>query len=441
MAIPTLTPSSQASKSILTSTGSAGSYPNQGDTAAEVKVYPFAIYADAGSPLYDTNFVSGASDQVSYTYKMLGGDVLDVELTPAAVYAHYELACLEYSYHINSHQAKNVLANLLGMTTGTFDHDGHMTNSGSIGSNINLKLPRYEFRYAKRVADGAAQEAGFGGSLTEYSASFDVIKNVQDYDLQSVISSSAAEGGTDSSTGDTPDFSRLVKGNKVTIRRVFYKTPQSTWRFYGYFGGLNVVGNLNHYGQFADDTTFEIIPTFHNKLQAMAFEDHLYTRLSHYSYEIHNNKLRIYPAPDGDHPDHMWVSFTLQKDGWQEDNDRQSGIEGINNMNTLPFDNVPFQNINAIGKQWIRRYALALSKETLAHIRGKFTTIPIPGESVTLNHSELMSQAKEEQKALKEELKTMLDEMTYKALAEQEAAVLTAVDTVQQEVPLLIYHG
>ena len=441
MAIPKLTPSSQTSKSILTSTGSAGSYPNQGDTAAELKVYPFAIYADAGSPLYDTNFVSGAADQVSYTFKMLGGDVLDVELTPGAVYAHYELACLEYSYHINSHQAKNVLANLLGMTTGTFDHDGHMTNSGSAGSNINLKLPRYEFRYARRVGDGVAQEAGLGGSLTEYSASFDVQKGEQDYDLQSVISSSAAEGGTDPSTGHTPEFSRLVEGNKVTIRRVFYKTPQSTWRFYGYFGGLNVVGNLNHYGQFADDTTFEIIPTFHNKLQAMAFEDHIYTRLSHYSYEIHNNKLRIFPAPDGNHPDHMWVSFTLQKDGWQEDNDRASGIEGINNMNTLPFDNIPFQNINAIGKQWIRRYAMALSKETLSHIRGKFTTIPIPGESVTLNHSELMSQAKEEQKALKEELKTMLDEMTYKALAEQEAALLTAVDTAQQEVPLLIYHG
>ena len=441
MAKPTLTPSSQTSKSILTSTGSAGTFPNQGDTAAELKVYPFAIYADESSPLYDTNFVSGASDQVSYTYKMLGGDVLDIELAPAAVYAHYELACLEYSYHINTHQAKNVLANLLGMTTGTFDHDGHMTNSGSVGTNINLKLPRYEFRYARRVGQGAAQEAGFGGSLTEFSASFNLENSIQDYDLQNIISSSAAEGGTDQSTGATPDYAGLVKGNKVTIRKVYYKTPQSAWRFYGYFGGLNAVGNLNHYGQFADDTTFEIIPTFHNKLQAMAFEDHLYTRLSHFSYEIHNNKLRLYPAPDGSHPTHMWVTFTIEKDGWQEDNDRETGIEGINNMNTLPFDNIPFKNINAIGKQWIRRYALALSKETLAHIRGKFTTIPIPGESVTLNHSELMSQAKEEQKALKEELKTMLDEMTYKAIAEQEAAVLTAVDTAQQEVPLLIYHG
>ena len=441
MALPTLSPSSQTSRSVLTVTGSTGTFPNQEGTAAELVSYPYAIYADESSPLYDTNFVSGASDQVSYTFKMLGGDVLDVELKPAAVYAHYELACLEYSYHINTHQAKNVLANLLGMTTGTFDHDGHMTNSGSGGTNINLKYPRYEFRYARRFADGAAQEAGFGGSLTEYSASFDLESGIQDYDLQSIISSSAAAGGTDQSSGHTPEYSGLVENKKVLIRRVYYKTPQSSWRFYGYYGGLNVVGNLNHYGQFADDTTFEIIPTFHNKLQAMAFEDHLYTRLSHYSYEIENNKLRIYPAPDGSHPSHMWVTFTLQKDGWQEDDDRTTCINVINNMNTLPFDNVPFQNINAIGKQWIRRYALALSKETLAHIRGKFSTIPIPGESVTLNASELMSQAKDEQNALKEELKTVLDEMTYKALAEQEAAMVTALDTVQQEGPLLIYHG
>ena len=63
------------------------------------------------------------------------------------------------------------------------------------------------------------------------------------------------------------------------------------WRFYGYYGGLNTVGNLANYGQFADDSTFEVIPPWHNKLQAMAYEDAIYTRNSHYSYEIKNNKL------------------------------------------------------------------------------------------------------------------------------------------------------
>ena len=227
---------------------------------------------------------------------------------------------------------------------------------------------------------------------------------------------------------------------KFKIRKVFFKTPASVWRFYGYYGGLNAVGNLSGYGQFADDSTFEIIPTWQNKLQAMAYEDHLYTRLSHYSYEIHNNMLKLFPAPQG-REEKMWVTFTMHRDAWEEDSDRKSGVTGINNMNTLPFPNVPYKNINSIGKQWIRRYALALTKEILGQVRGKFATLPIPGESVTLNASDLLSQSKEEQASLKEEIKTVLDQMTYKALAEQNAAMVAAVDTVYQEIPIAIFQG
>jgi len=163
--------------------------------------------------------------------------------------------------------------------------------------------------------------------------------------------------------------------------------------------------------------------------------------LSHYSYELYNNKLRLYPTPDGEFPSYMWVQFTVENDGWLEDSDRKYGASGINNMNALPFDNIPFKNINAIGKQWIRRYALALSKEVLGQIRGKFGSIPIPGESVTLNSTELLGQASTEQGALKEELKTILDEMTYRALAEKDAAMMEATSKVLEDVPLLIYQG
>jgi len=107
----------------------------------------------------------------------------------------------------------------------------------------------------------------------------------------------------------------------------------------------------------------------------------------------------------------------------------------------LPFPNVPYKNINSIGKQWIRRYALALTKEILGQVRGKFASLPIPGESVTLNASDLLSQAREEQTSLKEELKTVLDQMTYRALAEQDAAMVGAIDTVYQEIPLPIFQG
>jgi len=110
-------------------------------------------------------------------------------------------------------------------------------------------------------------------------------------------------------------------------------------------------------------------------------------------------------------------------------------------MNALPFDNLPYENINAIGKHWIRRYTLALSKEILGLNRGKFGAIPIPGDSVTLNSAELLSQAKDEQDSLKEELKTILDEMTYQAVAEKSAATIESNAKILEEIPLYIYQG
>lgn len=110
-------------------------------------------------------------------------------------------------------------------------------------------------------------------------------------------------------------------------------------------------------------------------------------------------------------------------------------------MNTMPFANIPFNSINAIGKQWIRRFALALSKEMLGLVRSKFGTIPIPGDSITLNGSDLMTQSKEEQNALRDELKTILDELTYQKVAESNAAIAESTGKTLQGVPLPIHVG
>ena len=150
-------------------------------------------------------------------------------------------------------------------------------------------------------------------------------------------------------------------------------------RFYGYYGGLNTVGNLSYYGQYADDSTFEVIPVWQNKSQAMAFEDAIYTRISHFSYEIKNNKLRIFPDTTHVSPTKMWVEFSVVSNAWDESEDKD-GVRGINNMNTLPYENIEYLNINSIGKQWIRRFALAVCKEMLGNIRSKFASLPNPGD-------------------------------------------------------------
>ena len=141
-------------------------------------------------------------------------------------------------------------------------------------------------------------------------------------------------------------------------------------------------------------------------------------------------------------PEKFWFRFTIDSgnDIWEDDYD--SGQNGINNMNTLPFENIPYANINSIGKQWIRRFALALSKETLGQIRGKFGgTVPIPGDNITLNASDLLTQASAEQEKLREELKTILAEMTYDKLIATDKEMTENAKELMQDVPMKIFVG
>lgn len=422
MATPTLTPASSVSVSKLSATGTS---------ADVVSSLAYAIYSEAA-------FVSGAVDQVAYTYQKLGGDILDIELKDAQIYNAYEEATLEYSYLVNIHQAKNILSNVLGGTTGSFDEDGQLEAGHTLeGTNVNLRFPRFDFAYARRVAEGISAEGTMGMSQV-YSASFDLVGDQQDYDLQDIIYSASV----DADNSDFPYYNKVGK-NKITINKVFYKTKTASWRFYGYYGGLNTVGNLGTYGQYADDSTFQVIPVWQNKAQAIAYEDSIYTRNSHWSYELRNNKVRLFPIPQsGSYPDKFWIEFAAGGvDTWDEQEDRKEGVEGINNMNTLPFENIPYKHINAIGKQWIRRFALALSKEMLGYVRSKFASIPIPGNDISMNGGDLISQGKEEQTALRDELKTVLDELTYGTLLEGDSTAVEASGKIQQNVPMLIYSG
>ena len=414
MALPTLTPTSTTSAIILPETGSTD------DVAAAL---PIGVYSSS------EQFISGAAAQVAFTYKRLRGDVLDIELTANKVYANYEEAVLEYSYIVNRHQSKNALGSALGMATASFDHKGDVSS----GTGVALKYPKFTFDYAFKMGDKFATEAGVGGTEPIYSASFDTIKKQQDYDLQNIVSASAVAGGV--------PYEGLVGDKRIKIRQVYYITPRQMWRFYGYYGGINVVGDFHTYGQYADESTFQVIPAWQNKMQAISYEDHLYTRTSHFSYEIIDNKLRIYPMPDGVSPEKFWFRFTIETNSPFSD-DVESGQNGVNNMNNIPFENISYESINSIGKQWIRRFALALSKETLGQIRGKFGgNVPIPGDNISLNASDLLGQAKEEQTALREELSKILDETTYNKLIETDKAMVENQNAIIKNSPLKIFVG
>lgn len=440
MAIPDLTPSSQTSAIVLPVTGSTSNVDSVSSPL------PLGIYTvptgAATSPWTQAQidyFKKGAADQVAYVYKKLGGDVLDLEITEYQVYAAYEEACLEYSYLINIHQGKNILSNILGATTGSFDSDGELIGASSDEvqpqDNVSLKFPKFDFAYARRVADGISEEVGMGGSLTVYSSSFDLVLGQQEYDLQSIIGSSTEfhkDTGTVRPIGDA----------KIQIKKVYWKTPSASWQYYGLLGGANIVGNFMNYGSYSNATHFHVMPAWESKLMIQDYKDRLYNRYGHHSFELRNNMLKIFPAPIGV-SNKMWFEFTVGVDAWAKEDplDPNIGLDGINNINTAPFANIPYDNINSIGKQWIRRFALALSKEMLGLVRSKFGSIPIPGNDIQMNGSDLVSQGKEEQTALRDELKEILDELTYEKMIEGDAKMLESTSEVQKHIPLPIFIG
>lgn len=437
MSTTNLSPVSVTSSIVLPA---SGTFIGQGAGGPEVKSgVVFGIYTGSVS------FITGAQDQVAYVYKKLGGEVLDIEITEAQVYAAYEESVLEYSYIVNLHQSKNSLSDLLGSQTGSFNSKGEYMDGGVSsslghtrfgGENIASKYPNITFAYERKYGQAISNEVNLNGYENVYSASFDTVAGQQDYDLQTIISSSAA------TSASLPYFEK-VGNNRLLIRKVFYKTPQAMWRFYGYYGGLNTVGNLQNYGQWADDSQFQIVPVWQNKLQAMAFEDAIYTRNSQYSFELKNNKLRIFPNATTVGPKKMWVEFVIanEDEPWEEDAGRVNNVSGVNNLNTLPFKNLTYEHINSMGKQWIRRFALSICKEMLGQVRSKFGTIPIPGNNLSLNGEALISQGKEEQTALRDELRTTLDELTYAKLAAEDASKADSVLKVQEKMPLPIFQG
>ena len=218
----TLTPKSTVDPSVL---------PSKGDPANVAISLPHGIYArdDYWTEQEVSSFISGAVEQVAFVYQRLSGPKLNIEIAESQVYAAYEEACLEYSSIYSVHQSQNVLSNILGAATASFDHRGQIVSTDGVTKDTNLiiKYPKFDFTYARRVTEAISSEAGIGGSTELYSGSFPVVPGKQDYDLQEIFAGTGAP------------FETLAANKQLIIRKVYYKTPAAMWNFYGYYGSIN----------------------------------------------------------------------------------------------------------------------------------------------------------------------------------------------------------
>ena len=100
-----------------------------------------------------------------------------------------------------------------------------------------------------------------------------------------------------------------------------------------------------------------------------------------------------------------------------------------------------YSQINDVGKQWIRKYGLALSKELLGIVRSKYGTIPIPGSEVSLDGDTLRAEATAEKEQLIEQLRETLEQTSRKALMEASKDESEFEQEKLKKVPYPLYIG
>ena len=113
----------------------------------------------------------------------------------------------------------------------------------------------------------------------------------------------------------------------------------------------------------------------------------------------------------------------------------------MSDYSNIPYDNLLYKYFNDEGRQWIRKYGLALCKELLGMIRSKYGTIPIPNAETTLDGETLRSEAATEKDALITELREMLEQTSRKALLEADKDEAEFLQEKLQKIPYQIYIG
>lgn len=359
---------------------------------------PFGVYDN------ESDFKKDADSMYTFVKRRLGDDILSVELTKKQIFANFEESVLEYSSILNQYQAKSQLVNYLGFPTG----------SAMSGSENNY--PRENLEYLTRFAEPYAMEAGIGGSYNFTSGSITLESGRQDYDIYTELKDESGSIIFDNSKG------------KIRICEVYHYNPQAAYRFFDTTSAVNYLNNEFSFESFTPETIFYVLPVFEDILRAGQLDLSNRVRRSNYSYKVSGTKIRIYPMPTTD-TKKLWMSVRQYPDP-NSPAYEDASINGVSNMSNLPFGNIPYSNINSIGRQWVRQYTLAISMELLGYIRGKFGSIPVPGSEVSLNSSEMISNGRTDKEKLVTTLKEMLETMTYDKLAEIQA---TRAENVQKQ--------
>ena len=365
----------------------------------------------------DSTFQTDIIAVTKWCAKRLGFPVLQLEIPSGSIYACFEESVNEYSQHINNYNIKNWMWEQYGeksRISGSLSTGSANPITPSIGPSIAL-------------SEKYGQLVGMDGNVDLKKGYITLSGSVQDYDLQ-----------------DT--WASVSESNKrIEVQRVFNHQPAAISRFYDpYAGSFDQAQMLDNFGMgnVSPAISFILKPISYDLARANQIETSDLIRKSAYSFEIHNNNLRIFPRPQsGDAGNKIYFEYYV-KDDIQNTNNANAGLQGgVSDPSNVPYKFITYNSINQPGRQWIRKYTYALAKELLGIIRSKYSSMPIPDGEVTLDGEGLKTEGREEKLQLLEELKEFLDSVSLTEKLKAEAEEANAQQEVLAKAPLPIFIG
>jgi hypothetical protein len=366
---------------------------------------PFAFYDN------DLDFRTDADKVAKFCASRLGYPLMDVELQSGSFYACFEEAVTTYGNEVFQYKIRE---NYLSM-------EGSSNTTSFNGKVIDSKLSR-----VIKITEDYGTETGVGGNVTKYTGQLHVTRSVQEYNLDTWASDQGITGG-------------------IEIRKVFYESPPAILRYFDPYAGtgtgIQSLMDAFDFGSYSPGVNFLLMPASYDMLKVQAIEFNDQIRRSAYSFEVVNNRLKLFPIPTRSGVLTFEYYKTAEKDSPIDDDCIVPGADLITNVGEVPYENIEYETVNSVGRQWIYRYTLALSKELLGYIRGKYQQIPVPGSNTALNQADLLTDARAEKTALLTELREMLEQTTRTAQLERRANEADSLKRITTEVPMTIYIG
>ena len=384
-----------------------------------IPIYPGSSSFTTGSTPFgfydnDIQFQTDADKVTTFCARRLGYPIMEVELQDLNFYAAFEEAITTYGNELYAYQVRDNMLSLEGALT---------------SSNLNNALITPNMATIIRLSQQYGEEAGVGGNVTWYSGSIALTSSIQEYDLTTWATNNNITGG-------------------IEIKRVFYQEIPAVNQMYapyglGAFSGLGGVPAAGIYGGVYGGGYgggYLMMPAAFDTAVVQGIELSNTIRLSAYTFNIINNKLTIFPIPNDNDTRGGFIWFEYIKLSERLNNGLVQ-TNTVTNPSNAPYGNPVYSQINSVGRQWIFEYTLALCKEMLGYVRGKYSTVPIPEQNLTLNQADLLSSATADKTALIERLRLYLDETSKKSLLERRSQESEFRKQEINNVPMTIYIG